>query len=290
MIGLLAMSMIAFADLKKSDLPMSAASGIVQFQDRLFIISDTDAALYECDSKGKLITIHQIPWDALPEEHKARKKKKPDFEAITLTRNGILIIPSFSAPNRMRAVHFKINKSGKVVTPPENIGLTTLGPRLAKHVPALNIEGAIYQNGKLQLFQRGNGKKNLNGVFDITVSLNDLLTGNKIEKWPIKFKEIDLGEGFTTTDAIDLGSHGVLLSACIEDTKNTYDDGEVLASGLFIYKNGKVKKIAHFDKGVKIEGITGSVNPKTKKLSLKMVDDPDDHKKVSQLYFFLISL
>ena len=284
------MTLVSFADLKKSDLPMSAASGIVQFQDRLFIISDSDAALYECDKTGKLITVHPIPWDELPEDPVARKKKKPDFESITLIPNGVLVFPSFSSANRMRAVHFKINKEGHLVTPPEMIGLTDLGPRLAKYVPALNIEGAIFLNGKLQLFQRGNGKKNLNGVFEIKVSQKDLLAGNKIKKWPIKFKKIELGEGFTTTDAIDLGSKGVLISACIEDTKNTYDDGEILGAGLFLYKAGKVKKLTHFDKGIKIEGISGTMNFKTHQLSLLMVDDPDDHKKTSGLYFFLISL
>lgn len=272
-------------------LPITAASGIVGYNDKYFVISDLDAALYEVDSKGKLLNTHAIPWEELPDEPVARKQKKPDFESIVLIPKsdgvgfqGVLALPSFSKPNRVRSAYFKINRSQQIVTPPEMIHFGELEPRLKKHAPHLNIEGMTYIGKKLRLYHRGNGKNNSNGVFEITVSSGDLVTGSKMTKWPIRFQKITLEKGFSITDALDLGSKGVILSACVEDTVNTYDDGKVLASGLFLYKGGKTKKLKQFDGDLKIEGVTGAYDQKTKKLKLILVDDPDHDDKPSHLF------
>ena len=200
------------------------------------------------------------------------------------------MVPSFSKPHRVRAAYFKINKSEQIVTPPEMINLSELEPRLKKYAPELNMEGVIFSGKKLRLFQRGNGHGNFNGIFEITVSVSDFLTGSKMVKWPIKFKKIELGSGFGITDVMDLGSKGVLITACNEETKNTYDDGKILGSALFLLKNGKVKKLKQFDGDIKIEGITGTFDKKSKKLHLVMVDDPDDHEKKSFLFEMELSL
>ncbi|MCM0607105.1 MAG: hypothetical protein KA715_13530 [Xanthomonadaceae bacterium] len=272
-------------------LPFTAASGVVEMNGKYLLISDTDAVLYEVDKAGKLVNAYTVPWEELSDDPVTRKKKKPDFESLTFLPKhdgvgfqGLLLLPSFSKPNRVRAAYFKINKSSEIVTPPEMIDLTELEPKLKMHAAELNIEGVSFVGKKLSLFQRGNGKNNFNGVFEITVSAGDLITGSKIGKWPVKFKKIKLEKGFSITDALDLGSVGIVLSACIEETENTYDDGKILGSGLFLYKNGKTKKLKQFDGDLKIEGVTGTYNKKAKKLSLVMVDDPDDHRKKS---FFL---
>lgn len=97
---------------------LSAASGLVRYGNRLYVIADDALHLgvFEADrpgSKRRLIT------GTLPDEPKARKRAKPDFEALThlpagggMPFGGMLAMGSGSTDNRRRGVLIPFTATG----------------------------------------------------------------------------------------------------------------------------------------------------------------------------------
>lgn len=208
------------------ELPLSAASGLVLFQDYLYLVSDDELYLYIISEKGRG-EVQRIPLleGELPEEHDQRKKAKPDFESLVRDGQNLYVIPSGSKSNRNILVHVQLNERGEFLSS-HSIKLAEAYQELSRNIADLNIEGALIIQGVLYLFQRGNGASGKNAV--ISLSLTDLLN-DKVSD--LKVSEIDLGEidgtAYTFTDACLRSSTTAIFLATAEASESTYLDGEI---------------------------------------------------------------
>jgi len=250
---------------------IAAASGLVQKDGNFYVVSDDELSLvnFTLGSKGEVIRIFE---GTLPDDHKARKKQKPDLESLVMLTDGsVLCVPSGSKPNRIR---------GAIVHPDKNVEELSFGNifgELLRRFPELNIEGAVLYQDMIRLFQRGNGKRHQNAVIDLKLSdfLSDQFTSLNV---------IDVKLG--TLNAIPLSftdasfSQGLFwFLAVSENSESTYLDGEF--SGAIIGAldlEGNILFQEEIDIPEKPEGLV--VNEK----EVFIVTDADDRTKPSKLY------
>jgi hypothetical protein len=213
--------MIHFKEVFKFDSPrITAASGLVLVSGNFYCVSDDELGLIRIPQllQGGLQRIELFE-GSLPEDPKARKKLKPDLEAMVhLTEtNSILCIPSGSKANRTRGA--LLDSRLKV----REVRFEKIYRRLSEEVSDLNIEGAISLGSRLLLFQRGNGKSGQNAI--INLALEDFLSDQPHD---FEVTEVDLGEingerlGFTDA-CMDQGS--IWFIAAAESSESTYEDG-----------------------------------------------------------------
>ncbi|MGE3974821.1 MAG: hypothetical protein AB7F59_09880 [Bdellovibrionales bacterium] len=276
---------------------VSAASGLVKKDSHFYIISDDENSLFRFAEKSKLEVIPLIS-KSLPANNVERKKVKSDFESALLfsaedfePHGAFLAVPSGSTPQRQQAalIPFK-NKSD--LDQPQTIDFAPFYKHFQKYIDELNIEGALIHKNKVHLFQRGNGKKGMSGIFELPVKEFIALLKNK--KWDhslLKFRLLKIGKldkvRLSITDAAN-SRKGILLLAAAENTMSTYKDGEVKGSVLAILeenekqKKGDFKILGRLSPDVKAEGIY--VDSSGTEEMIYLVDDADDPAKPSHLY------
>lgn len=202
---------------------IGSASGLVYYQDSLFIISDSSGFLYEY--KFGSASLHQYALAANTTQNMV-KKQKPDFESITLKEGKLYVFGSGSTENRNRQFVFDLET--REVTERDLAGLYQKVKAAAGiSDDDLNIEGALFDEDRLLLFQRGNGANSQNGIAVVNGSFNDNGT-IQIQFMPVSLPKIKHVEA-TFTDAV-LVDGKIYFLAAAEDTVSTYEDGEVLGS------------------------------------------------------------
>ena len=194
---------------------IGAASGLVCSNDTLYIVSDSSSYLYQYDMINQDLT--KISLVENSQDHML-KKDKFDFEAITLQDNTLTIFSSGSTENRNKKFTYDLITS-KIAQEDFKPVYSAIQDRFDITADELNIEGALYKEGVLHVFQRGNGKNAKNGI---------IIIGQEIKFIPISLPKIKHVEA-TFTDAI-LVENKIYFLAAAEDTTSTYDDGEVLGS------------------------------------------------------------
>lgn len=203
---------------------IGSASGIFYKADTVFIVSDSGGYLYTYDTKTRqLDQTALIEGDVL---ENIPKRIKPDFEAIAECEGKLCIFGSGSTEARNRMVEFDPLKKQVACT----LNLTPLYLQMQResHISAddFNLEGAVYRDQNWYFFQRGNGLSGKNGIFTVQGKLDG-------DRWGVSFREIELpeigGVPVSFTDAV-LVNDSVWFLATAEDTKSTYDDGEVVGS------------------------------------------------------------
>lgn len=245
------------------ELPVFAASGLVISSGEFYIVSDDEVSLVH-GRPGNFKTLSL--WDeTLPEDPVERKKVKPDFEGLYLSGQNLHLIPSFSKKNRTRGAVIDLSQEMRI----HLMDLSELRNRLADRVSDLNIEGALIKEGRLHLFQRGNGKEGKNSV----------IVFNEDE-----FQVIDLklpfhkGVPLTITDASFKDSL-FYFTAVAEDTESTYLDGEVLGSFLGTLNDAfEVTSLKQLDFSGKPEGLAFLDE------TLYFVTDDDSRERPSRLF------
>ena len=198
---------------------IGSASGLIYYQNVLFIISDNSTFLYQYVIDKKLVL--KFPLVDNPQEN-IPKKNKLDLEALTHFGNQIFIFGSGSTAQRNTM--FSLNIENDALQKNDLSVLYEFLRKLASlNDDELNIEGAICTNKTMLLFQRGHGKNSKNGIFIIpdNASLSKHFVAIKLPK--IKNVEVSF------TDAI-LVDNFIYFLATAEDTISTYEDGEVLGS------------------------------------------------------------
>ncbi|MCL9804986.1 hypothetical protein NAT51_05620 [Flavobacterium amniphilum] len=224
---------------------IGAASGLVFHNNSLFIVSDNSGYLFEQKLDSPQLIKHSLVKDA---SVNIEKKRKPDFEAITIKNNKLHIFGSGSTTNRNRMMAFNLSTNQAI----EN-DFSEIYQKLKNqaHISDddLNIEGALYLNGNLHLFQRGNGLNAQNGIFIIDSNQN-------IQYHPIKLPKIKHVET-SFTDAI-VFENKIYFLAAAEDTVSTYEDGEVLGTimGVMNSKTFEIEKTIQLSPTHKLEGLT----------------------------------
>jgi hypothetical protein len=148
----------------------------------------------------------------------------------------------------------------------------------------LNIEGALFFQETLYLFQRGNGTSSKNGIIRVNVNNNQQIDFTPVQLPKIKHVET------TFTDAVLLENKIYFLAAA-EDTLSTYEDGEVLGSiiGCIDVKTLKIDFSHQISQSQKFEGL--SLFEKTSSnLVFLLCEDNDTEKLESTIYKLTIDI
>ncbi len=279
---------------------ISAASGLVFYNDQIYVIADDELhlAVFSLDSSEPGL-LYRIYSHDLPLDLKCRKKQKPDHETLIFLPPddleddpSLLAVPSGSKTNRTSGVRIFLSGPQRLPSRHLDIDFSPIFTKLNDDFMDLNIEGAVLMGEKLKLFQRGNGKSGKNAIIDLDFKAFNLglINGSIPEDCVRAVNEYDLGElhgiklGFT--DATVLPTGEILFVAAAEGGKDTYEDGTCAGSVIgLIDKDGKLKFMDQLEPSMKAEGISvRSTTMKDYSLENLVVTDIDDPHVPAVLY------
>lgn len=229
-------------------LGVGSASGLVYKDNSLFIISDNSSFLYEYHIQENQLSKTKLFENA---QENIPKKDKFDFESIALKGNEIHLLGSGSTSKREKRITY--NLENKQIAEKD---LSKLYQKLKQNCSIaddeLNIEGALFDNEKWLLFQRGNGANSKNGIVK-TQSLEVEYHTELVEVPLPKIKHVET----SFTDAI-LVEDKIYFLATAEDCKSTYDDGEILGSiiGRMNSQTFEIEFTQKISENHKFEGLT----------------------------------
>ncbi|MBL8520228.1 MAG: hypothetical protein JNK75_06105 [Betaproteobacteria bacterium] len=268
---------------------ISAASGLVQAGDTLYVVADDELHIgaFRAGSRipGALIRCFD---GELPGPPIARKKAKPDLEALVLLprfagfpHGGLLALGSGSSAMRERAALLWLDDAGEAPAAAVAVSFGALYHDLANHIAPLNIEGAAVRDDRLCLLQRGHtGASSALVEIDLADLLADLAAGcaPRLKRAPA-IRAVALGHlggvPLHFTDGQVLPDGTLLFSAAAEDTGNAIDDGACRGSAIgALGPDGTLRWIAPLDTPCKVEGVSATLSGQT--LKLLMVTDADD--------------
>lgn len=270
---------------------ISAASGLAWVDDHLYVVAD-DAlhlGIFDVTSAAPGSTFPLLAGE-LPEDHKARKAQKPDFEVLArwphypgAAGGALVALGSGSKKNRSTGVLLMLASDGSLSGEVRVFSLAGLYGILDDIIPALNIEGAVFTDSELWLFQRGNSEKGKNAI--IRLAQSDFVQWVEAGDSPaeitpaLRVQEISLGAladvplGFT--DATRLPDGEILFAAAAEDTSDTYNDGQCAGSVIGrLSTQGKLLWKKPLDVNCKVEGLAVQVTDQ--EITCLMVTDADD--------------
>lgn len=279
---------------------VSSASGLVHVGRYFHVVSDDELYLASfsvgSEQPGQLLRL--LPGD-LPEAPAARKKTKPDFEALLVlppdARNPhgtLLALGSGSRSNRRRGVVVSLDADGRVFAS-NPVDLAPLFTPLDAKFKETNIEGAAIVGDELLLFQRGNAGAGTNAIvaYPLATTLR-FLADPSVELPAPDIRIVDLGAvknvplGFT--DAAALPDGRIVFSAAAEDSANAYDDGSLAGAVIgLVDRTGAILSKQPLSPMVKVEGVAARL--KGGSISLNFVTDADDPSTPASLYEAVLS-
>ncbi len=251
-------------------LHISAASGLACLGSRMYVVADDElhlAVFSTADSApGHLIRIFD---GMLPEFKVARKRQKPDLEALTLLppfrdfpHGALLAVGSGSRPNRRRGVLLALDPHGAVCGSPRSVDLSSILLPLHEEFSEVNVEGAVVCRDELRLFQRGNKGEAENAIirFHLSPVLDALLSdcADAIKPFAINYLDLGFIQGvpFSFTDAAILPDGDMVFSAVAEDTEDAFRDGPCVGAAIGVAdNNGNLRCLHRLDRPHKIEGV-----------------------------------
>lgn len=291
---------ISFTKLRELDLDtptqpgrsshVAAASGLVCIGDMIYVVADDEVHLgmfARSDPRpGRWLRLRSMALDLEP---KARKRVKPDFEALvalpplaSYEHGALLALGSGSTSRRVNATCIPVDRTGHLLEAPYTFDLEPLYAAVADVVGEVNIEGAVVQQDRLLLFQRGNKGRGINAVlgFDIDYLRAALASRrSRPQPRPLFVHELRLGAihgvplGFTDAAALPDGS--IVFAAVAENTSDSYADGANAGAAIgMLDRAGHVQLMRYVVERVKIEGIHAEVHDR--RLQLLAVTDADD--------------
>ena len=282
---------------------LSAASGLVRLQNRLYVVADDELHLGVFDERqcqhpapatrptGGLVRLFE---DELPRGKAQRKLVKPDLETLTALPalpgcpfGALLALGSGSRPTRESGVLMALDEAGGLSGRVAHIGLSGLYAPLRMRFADLNIEGAFFGSGELRLLQRGNKGDGRNACICFDWSqVAPWLAGQALPPArPKAVQMIALGEidgvplGLTDGAALDHGAWA--FCAVAENTVDSFQDGPCAGSVVGVVEaDGRLRRMERLRGNPKVEGI--AVQAAGQALVLTLVTDADDPPKASQ--------
>jgi hypothetical protein len=268
---------------------LSAASGLVKAGEFFYVVADDEYHLGVFpavgDGPGRLIRLFS---GTLPADSVARKKQKPDLEALACLpafvgypAGALLCIPSGSTANRHVGALLGLDPSGTVVGEPRAIDLSVVYAELARDIPALNIEGATVLGDELLLMQRGNHRHSRNAC--IRLPLHDVVRAlsraSAIDVAPSAITAVDLGDidgvPLCFSDITPLPGVGCIFTAIAEATEDSYRDGPCVGAAIGIIDTDcRVRYLEQLGAAPKVEGIYAELAGQL--VQLWLVTDADD--------------
>lgn len=281
---------------------LSAASGLVQAGNRLYVVADDENQLgiFSTDPSvpGELLRLFP---GTLPNSKKKRKAHKPDLEALCrlppfgdYLHGALFALGSGSRRKRQRGVLLGLDVGGEVSEPPRIVDLSALFAEASKELSELNIEAAVVLEDRFRLLQRGNKGAGENACIDFDLSgiLEALSHGDSLDAQPISVQRHDLGEvdgvPLCFSDATALPSGAMIFTAIAENTASSYDDGPCRGSAIGLMQDEELRWLEQLDEPLKVEGVSSRVEDD--RVRLLMVTDADDASTPASLYYTEISL
>lgn len=263
---------------------IGSASGLFYQNDILYLIGDNSSYLYEynmLDASLNKYPLLKDPANNIP------KNSKPDFESITHYQDTLYIFGSGSTANRNKMVEFSIPQKTKVRT--NNLtDIYAIMQSFGNINPEdFNLEGAIYDGDFWYFFNRGNSETNKNTLFTLKAKKLDQefsLLSNDYKLPKIK------GVRTSFTDAI-LVDNKIYFLAAAEDTKSTYDDGEILGSiiGRIDLESMKIDFTKTISATNKFEGLTLYKKDKNQ-ITFLLCEDNDTDVQESTIFKLTLEL
>ncbi|RVP11825.1 hypothetical protein CN085_24075 [Sinorhizobium meliloti] len=272
-------------------LHLSAASGLVCLDAIMYVVADDELHLGAFPTgdcrPGHLIRICE---GALPDAKAERKRRKPDFEALTLIppnkelpHGALLAVGSGSRPNRRAGVRADLDEHGFVSGECRKVDLSLLLDPLEQEFPETNIEGAVVVGQELRLFQRGNKRHTDNAIirYPLEPVLDAVISGRGNPIAPSSIARLDLGSiqgvPYCFTDATALPNGDMIFSAVAEDTEDAYRDGACLGAAIgIIDDSGRLLSVDQLERPYKVEGIHARlVGDRVDLLLVTDADNPD---------------
>jgi hypothetical protein len=276
---------------------LSAASGLARAGDFIYVVADDELHLGVFDATGSRPgRLFRLFDGELPADKAARKKHKPDLEAITRLpafgryRHGALLaLGSGSKRNRSRGALLALDPSGAIDGAPHVVDVARLFDELDRHVSALNIEGAVAIGPELRLLHRANKKHPQNAIirYPLAAMLDAFASGNALGAMtPSAIDFIALGEidgvPLSFTDGASIGD-AMVFTAVAEDTEDTYNDGACLGAAIgVIAGDGTLQSLERIDDCSKVEGVTADIDGN--EIRLLLVTDADDPAIAASLF------
>jgi hypothetical protein len=300
MIALTKIRTLDLADAGDPALPrhLSAASGLVCTGSSLYVVADDELHLgiFSAGDRapGRLLRLFD---GDLPTAKAERKRRKPDFEAITqlpafgIYSNGALLaLGSGSKRNRRRGALLGLDALGAIGGPPRIVDFSDLFAGLDRHVPALNIEGAVVSGDAFCLLQRANKRHPQNAIvrFPLARLLAALDSGAPVGAIvPSSIDVVDLGQirdvPLAFTDGAALPDGGMVFTAVAEDTEDTYNDGACVGAAVGLLANdGTLRRLDPIEQAHKVEGVAAHIDGDV--IRLLLVTDADDPEVPSALF------
>ena len=295
---------------------LSAASGLVRVQRRLYVVADDEHHLGVLGNTGQapLQLLRLLPGN-LPQGAKERKRAKADLETLAHLPAmpghpfGALLAMgsgSGSGPNRSRGIIVPLDASGRVIDRVSPVDLKPLYARLRRRLGEINIEGAFATLGETGderhfcLLQRGNrgGEKGGDKGREKGASSSAIiryrwkpflqwLLGKSDQRPPVlSITPLDLGSQagvpLSLTDGAAMPGGRWAFCAVAEDTRNSVDDGACLASAVGVVDaEGAVLQCHRLKGAPKVEGLCATLS--RGQWELTMVTDADDPAQASRL-------
>lgn len=280
------------------NLGIKAASGLVKIENTFYVIADDEVSLadfkFEGETKARYLKLleKQLPRDAAE-----RKKLKPDWESLiqlslAQDQNILLAVPSGSTENRMTGAFVRLDKAGHIDGNynPATVDFSEIYKELKTKLTELNIEGVCVLNGRLKLFQRGNGAEGKNAIIDIDLAgfCSDLANAVSIKAQHIlAVTEYNLGHldghKLDFTDACAVNDQ-IWFLAVAEESQSTYEDGQYYGA-IIGCLDSSGKEIARYriDCATKPEGLW--VDVESQRLCFYVVTDADSSTIFASIYF-----
>lgn len=263
---------------------LGASSGIVYHKDQVFVVSDDLPYLFQYNINDK--TQKKSNFNTLLPIEAMTKKNKLDFESLALLHNQLLALGSGSKENRNQLHSYNLETKSFA-----RYDISDKYEKLRSTFDIdkkdFNIEGFAFKKGKTYLFNRGNGKNKINGIFIFEGLPHDTKLANS-KFIPIQLPVIN-NELTTFSDAI-IVNNKIIFTATIEAASTTQKDGEVKESiiGMINMKTFQVENYHIIAQNQKIEGIT--LKNKTSNGFIFLVcEDNDDDSDQAKIYELKVS-
>jgi hypothetical protein len=229
-------------------------SGVEIIGKDIFVTGDNLPNLYKINEKGKILKSFTLIPKTEFEGGLMPKHLKPDFEGMCKVKfesGYFLLIFGSGSKSPQRDVLFVVNPEDKMDVKKHSLFDFYSHLRIQGNISSadLNIEAALYYEGKILLFNRGNNfiiEFTLEDLFQHLENKNSFTTGGSNYNPVFKFYQIflpvlkNIPAGFSGADIFE---DRIIFTASVENTFNWVDDGEVLGSylGFISLKNLKDK-------------------------------------------------
>ena len=214
-----------------------SASGIEYQNKKIYIIGDDATHLLVLDSNMAYTdSIILYPGN----EKKIPKAVKPDLEAAAFTTDGRLLLLGSGSVSPQRNICWVIDPNNKKA---DSIRLDTFYQRLHLNgIQELNIEGATSIPGNFVLSSRGNKGYPKNHIIIADPKFWQKQSGSAIAVM-LAGSQTDSSQ-FSGISGLAYAakSDRLLLTVSTENTSNSFDDGDIGKSYLWIIKNISSKK------------------------------------------------